>query len=301
LPPSVSSETYRKRQKRLARIETSAVVVSVIILSLFDLVELSTFNQILQANNLFVLFHELHDILALLIIFIFAEKRDPQKALNVAMVFVFLHVPYIIIQHKERPLEMVRLMAINSGALYAVTVLKNKAFLENQLKELSIKDSLTGLYNSRHFHELFRRELLLSKRESRTGALLYLDIDRFKSVNDRFGHQIGDQLLREIAAILLSTCRETDIVGRLGGDEFVVIMPDVDQKGAAVIATRLLLEASESKKTAQFGGLGLSMGISFYPSDSLDTKELICFADEAMYRAKSQGGNKFVYYADHTI
>ncbi len=301
MSPSISSETYRKRQKQLALIESSAVVIAVIILSLFDLVELSTFNQILQANNVFVLFHALHDILALLIIFIFAEKRDPQRALYVALLFVFIHVPYIIIQHKEHPLEMVRLMAINLGALYAVTVLKNRAFLENQLKELSVKDSLTGLYNSRHFHELFRRELLLSKRESRTGALLYLDIDRFKSINDRFGHQIGDQLLRDVATILLSRCRETDIVCRLGGDEFVVIMPDVDQKGAAVIANRLLLEASKSVKTAQFGGLGLSMGISFHPSDSLDAEELIRFADEAMYRAKSQGGNKFVYYADHTI
>jgi diguanylate cyclase (GGDEF)-like protein len=246
-------------------------------------------------------FHEIHDILALLIIFIFAEKRDPQRALYVALLFVFIHVPYIIIQHKEHPLEMVRLMAINLGALYAVTVLKNRAFLENQLKELSIKDDFTGLYNSRHFHKLFRRELLLSKRESRKGALLYLDIDQFKPVNDKFGHQIGDQLLRDVAAILLSTCRETDIVCRVGGDEFVVIVPDVDQEGAAVLANRILLETSESGKMTQYGGLGLSIGISFYPSNSLGAEELIRFADEAMYRAKSQGRNQFVYYADHTI
>ena len=136
MSPSTSSETYRKRQKQLARIETSAFFIAVTILATFDLVELSTFNQILWANTVFVFFHELHDILALLIIFLFAEKRDPQKAAYVAILFVILHVPYIIIQHKEHPLEMVRLMAINSGALYAITVLKKKAFLLSRLLQL---------------------------------------------------------------------------------------------------------------------------------------------------------------------
>jgi diguanylate cyclase (GGDEF)-like protein/PAS domain S-box-containing protein len=162
--------------------------------------------------------------------------------------------------------------------------------LEEKLEKLARIDSLTGCYNRGYGLELLNRQMKLSHRSRSPLLLAFLDIDRFKSINDTFGHDEGDRVLKEVTGLFKSTLREIDIICRMGGDEFLIIFPDNSLKEASLIKERLdkdLIKLNQTLKKPY--KIDLSIGLSEYdPADPLTMDELIRIADQKMYEEKKK-------------
>jgi len=171
---------------------------------------------------------------------------------------------------------------------------------EEQTQFLANHDALTGLPNRISFSNQLHQSIAQAQRNGVPIAVLLLDLDRFKYVNDTFGHHHGDLLLKEVALRLMSSLRETDFAARLGGDEFVVIQSDVSQPQAAETLARKLVDALG--RSYQLDGheimSGTSIGIAMYPQDAKNSVELLKRADLALYRAKNAGRHNFQFYTD---
>ncbi|MFA6313585.1 MAG: sensor domain-containing diguanylate cyclase [Sterolibacterium sp.] len=159
-------------------------------------------------------------------------------------------------------------------------------------------DSLTGLPNRRMFHDRLEQEIKKAHRASHRAALLFIDLDRFKEVNDTLGHDHGDLLLAEAARRIGECVRETDTVARLGGDEFTVVMAELDDSGSTERVARNILAqlAAPFQLGSQEVSVSASIGIAIYPDDAATAKELLKNADRAMYAAKSLGRNRYNYF-----
>ena len=159
------------------------------------------------------------------------------------------------------------------------------------LAERASTDGLTGLLNHRSIRERLDHELLRAQREQTTVAVLMIDLNRFKQINDTYGHIVGDEMLQAAAEVLTETMRLTDGVGRYGGDEFLAVLPDTDAVEAMVVAERLLQRAGRTVVQAPNGHavtLSMSIGFAVYPVDGETRNALVAIADRAMYDAKSQ-------------
>ncbi|HYC42061.1 MAG TPA: PAS domain S-box protein [Noviherbaspirillum sp.] len=169
---------------------------------------------------------------------------------------------------------------------------------EEQTRFLANHDSLTGLPNRINFSNQLHQSLALSHRNNVPLALLLLDLDRFKQVNDTFGHHTGDLLLKEVALRIVSSIRATDFVARLGGDEFVIIQTDVSQPEAAeTLARKLVLELGRPYQLDSNEIIsGTSIGLCIYPQDGRGSVELLKRADLALYRAKNAGRHTYQFY-----
>jgi diguanylate cyclase (GGDEF)-like protein len=166
-----------------------------------------------------------------------------------------------------------------------------------RLRKLSITDGLTDLFNHRHIHELLHEEFERTRRSGEPLAVAMLDLDRFKLVNDTYGHPTGDVILYETARILRETAREIDMVGRYGGEEFVVILPGTDEEAAAQFAERVREAVSEYvfRDEANEVKMTVSGGVASFPGTDIDHPDvLIKRADEALYAAKEGGRNRIV-------
>jgi diguanylate cyclase (GGDEF)-like protein/PAS domain S-box-containing protein len=174
---------------------------------------------------------------------------------------------------------------------------------EEQTQFLASHDALTGLPNRVSFSNELHQSLALSLRNNIPLAVLLLDLDRFKFVNDTFGHHTGDLLLKEVALRLMSSIRETDFVARLGGDEFVVIQSDTSQPQAAQTMARKLVQelgrpyVLDSQEVLS----GTSIGIALFPQDAKNSVELLKRADLALYRAKDAGRHNFQFYTAELV
>ena len=168
------------------------------------------------------------------------------------------------------------------------TLLRLNRQLEDVL-EAAQKDPLTGLYNRAYFESALRRRIEFAHRRTDTVAVALIDVDRFKEVNDTQGHGMGDLALQQIARLLASQGRETDVIARYGGDEFALLMPGTSIESAVIVADRIR-HLVESQNIAGIP-LTLSIGIAACPADAITLSALIELADEAMYRAKDAGGN----------
>ena len=167
---------------------------------------------------------------------------------------------------------------------------------EERIKRVAHHDSLTGLPNRLLFNDRLSQAISLAKRDARQFALLYLDLDRFKQVNDSLGHTAGDELLQAVAARIRRQVRESDTVARVGGDEFTVILLDVTKPEEAEIVAKKIIAALATPfqlgSQKQGVEIGTSVGIAIYPGDARDADALVKAADAAMYSAK-QKGNSF--------
>jgi diguanylate cyclase len=167
-----------------------------------------------------------------------------------------------------------------------------------QLEQQVVNDELTGLLNRRGFLKSLNEHLKFHKRKKQTVALLFIDLDHFKNVNDSLGHDAGDELLKKVSDILKSSVRESDIVGRFGGDEFVIGLLDISApEDAANISNKIIKEISKPfiiKKMEVF--IGASIGVTFYPNDAELLSDLLKNGDNAMYQAKKTGKNRYVFY-----
>ncbi|TDY03995.1 diguanylate cyclase [Thiohalophilus thiocyanatoxydans] len=162
--------------------------------------------------------------------------------------------------------------------------------LEQELQRQASHDSLTGLYNRRNFEALLLHELERATRYRRQLALILLDIDHFKTVNDRFGHNAGDEVLRQLAVIMREQTRDSDVLARWGGEEFIILLPETDLDGA-LQAAGALRQAVADTRFPTVGQVTVSLGVSTYQSgDTPDS--LIKRADDAMYQAKTAGRNR---------
>ncbi|WP_317931027.1 EAL domain-containing protein [Halioxenophilus sp. WMMB6] len=168
---------------------------------------------------------------------------------------------------------------------------------ERRISNLAYHDELTNLPNRSLLRDRVQQAIVNADREHHPLALLFLDLDHFKNINDSLGHSVGDQLLREISNRLLLAIRKADTVGRLGGDEFLILLPEVNADAAAHVAQKLLEECT---RPCVLGihtlSITPSIGIAMYPRDGYDYDELLKKADTAMYRAKDEGRNGFRFF-----
>ncbi|HEY3698360.1 MAG TPA: EAL domain-containing protein [Spongiibacteraceae bacterium] len=180
----------------------------------------------------------------------------------------------------------------------AVIDISDRKAAEDRIQYLATHDGLTGLPNRVMFSNLLNYTIDTAKRYAHRFAVLFIDLDRFKAINDALGHQAGDLLLQEIARRLRACSRVSDVVARLSGDEFVMLVQEVDDKQQASAVARkviaevmkpIILRAQECRVTA-------SIGICLYPDDGIDEQVLIKNADVAMYQAKEEGKNNFHFY-----
>jgi diguanylate cyclase (GGDEF)-like protein len=172
--------------------------------------------------------------------------------------------------------------------------------LQDQLKEQAIRDPLTGLFNRRFFDEYFNNELIRSIRTNTPISLLMVDIDHFKSVNDRFGHDVGDQVLEMLGEILKTMFRKSDVSCRFGGEEFLVLLPGLAHDQAFNRAEALRERFEQASREAEFlyAQVTVSIGISNYPLHSDNTRDLFRTADRALYQAKELGRNLVCCYSE---
>lgn len=166
--------------------------------------------------------------------------------------------------------------------------------LESELAEMATRDPLTGLLNRRELSRLLEEELERAKRYQRPLAILWIDFDHFKDINDTYGHAAGDSVLKSASKLLQDRVRSVDWVGRFGGEEFVIVLPEMDVAEAKETAERLRYLISTVPQPLGNGDsvpLTVSVGVAVYPSHGLTAAQLRAAADRAMYRAKDRGRN----------
>ncbi len=180
-------------------------------------------------------------------------------------------------------------------AKQAAVVIEN-ARLHEQLQQQAITDHITGLFNHRYMFQRLDEEFARAERTKGTFAVMMMDLDEFKDINDTYGHLEGDEALRFTGHLLRQTLRTADIIGRYGGDEFVAILPDTTREQAEEVAERLMTTLAEIPFHAESLGedvrLAASIGFAAYPQDCTGQEELLLLADTALYEAKRLGGNR---------
>jgi diguanylate cyclase (GGDEF)-like protein len=173
---------------------------------------------------------------------------------------------------------------------------------EERLKYLAYHDPLTGLANRVLFRDRVKHAVDSADRNGNKIALLYIDLDHFKTINDTMGHDVGDALLEYVAYRLKGCVRESDTVARMGGDEFTVLLEQLhDREDVMRVAECILKKMTETFSIHNNSiRIGASIGISCYPHDSVNMESLIRLADSAMYYAKGEGKNRIVFFQDET-
>lgn len=199
------------------------------------------------------------------------------------------------------PIELTIRMTRIGGNVKFIGVMRDiteQKRAQEEIQRLAMTDQLTGLANRNQFHQRFNETLKLAERENKRLALLLLDLDKFKPVNDTYGHPVGDALLQTVSAIFTKCSRETDVVARLGGDEFAILMVHPESSEAASVNAQRVVD--EILKPVNIMGydiqIGTSIGISLYPDDGENEEDLIQKADLALYEAKEAGRNTFRFY-----
>jgi diguanylate cyclase (GGDEF)-like protein len=179
--------------------------------------------------------------------------------------------------------------------------LLTREYANEGLLRFAFTDYLTGLKTRGYFEQQLELEFKRSERRRQKFALLMIDIDHFKHLNDTFGHHVGDQILRDVSSILMKDMREVDTVARYGGEEFVIILPETTEAGAIYVAQRLRRTVEQAKFFAgsphEIQHLTISIGVAVYDTDAQFKRDLIEFADAALYAAKHAGRNRVVAYS----
>jgi diguanylate cyclase (GGDEF)-like protein len=179
------------------------------------------------------------------------------------------------------------ILLVVGGSVAVVRYIEDEFARERRaLRATAMRDPLTGAANRRAFSERLRYEIARHTRQQRSLAVIALDLDGFKAVNDRFGHQAGDELLREVAAAIGSILREQDTVARVGGDEFTVLAPETDRDGGECLADRVSLAVAGV--TTGISALSASVGLAIFPEDAEDAPELLEIADADAMAAKRE-------------
>ncbi len=204
-----------------------------------------------------------------------------------------------LVQAKQQLEQMVaqRTQQLKASVQALEQKVKEQQASEAHIQQLAHFDALTGLPNRVLLNDRSNQAIDIAKRHGETLALLFLDLDHFKNVNDSLGHRFGDELLKELARRLKSAVREQDTVSRLGGDEFILVLPGTDAAGAAHVAAKVMELAAQAFQIEQHEIIVTpSVGVALYPVDGHDFDTLCRCADVAMYRAKQDGRNGFRFF-----
>ncbi len=177
-------------------------------------------------------------------------------------------------------------------------IMVKRAFLYKNIQELAIMDGLTQVFSRRHLLERFKEEVKRSRKFKHNLSFLMVDIDKFKNFNDKYGHLVGDAILREISKAVKDNIRQIDFVGRYGGEELSIVLPETDKEQAFLAAQRIrqAIETRDIKAYDEELKVTVSLGISTFPDDADEPNLLIEAADKALYRAKKEGRNKVCAY-----
>jgi diguanylate cyclase (GGDEF)-like protein/PAS domain S-box-containing protein len=181
------------------------------------------------------------------------------------------------------------------GSAFILRDITEYKLLTQKLHELAVTDDLTGISNRRHFFDNATRELFRSKRASRPLSIIMFDIDHFKSVNDTYGHAVGDEVLKKIAARISSNLRSLDIYARYGGEEFIICLPETsleDAKNAAERIRKIVEETIMQDTNNNDFKVTISLGVASLSHDSDALEQIIEQADKALYKAKQGGRNR---------
>ncbi|HOC93330.1 MAG TPA: diguanylate cyclase [bacterium] len=196
-------------------------------------------------------------------------------------------------QFKQEERDIFSLIARQSA------IVVDNVRMYEKIKRFAVADGLTGLHNHRYFQEQLEKEYSRSRRFNLSLSLIMMDIDHFKDLNDTYGHQQGDVVLKGMAGVLRRCVRDIDLVARYGGEEFVAILPETPKKNAVIVAERMreMIENMEFEGRDEPLKMTASFGVSGYPDDNIKTRlDLIARADEAMYQAKRGGRNRVALY-----
>lgn len=188
-----------------------------------------------------------------------------------------------------------------SGWLVVMRDISDRKLLEEKLQVLAYYDILTGLPNRALLRDRLEQTLKRNRRNELLSGVIFLDLDRFKEINDTYGHSVGDDILHQTAKRLRSAVRDSDTVSRFGGDEFVLVFPDIpDRETLAMMAQRILdvFEAPFTLKENLLFNLAPSLGLALAPMDGDSVDFVLKNADIAMYQAKYSGGGRYAFYAD---
>lgn len=181
----------------------------------------------------------------------------------------------------------------------ANTVIEELEEAKQQLKEQANRDYLTGLYNRRYFNDIAQELIYISKRENKAISVVMIDIDKFKNINDSYGHASGDEIIKSLSKILIEHTRKSDIVSRFGGEEFALLLPFTDKNGAAKIARKIRKIVEEKVVTVTNDKelhFTVSLGVDTLQHSDKNIEEVLHRADEALYKAKESGRNRVVIY-----
>ncbi len=191
-------------------------------------------------------------------------------------------------------INVLSMIAMNLGASI------RRLFLFEKLSEIATIDPLTDILNLRALNERLTNELSRSNRYETPITIMFLDLDKFKSINDTFGHLMGDEVIRETAKIIKENLRDADILGRYGGEEFVAVLTNTPILSGKIVADRIVkaLENKTFKLGTQTAKCKISIGASQFPIHGKTINDLIETADSAMYEAKAHGGNQVVLYKE---
>ena len=245
-------------------------------------------------------------------LFLFDYRLGPDSGLELTKWTVSRNetAPIILLTGMDN--HDVDMEAMHSGATdYLIKQDLNPALLERAIRysirqktdeikllKLAHFDPLTGLANRNYFQQTLNQVILHAERQESSFAILTLDLDHFKNINDTLGHAAGDDLLVSVSNMLREHCRSTDTIARLGGDEFVIIATHLDDKNGVEVMAKKILEAFALPINigTQAVSVGISMGISLWPHDTREVAELLKQSDQALYQAKASGRNTFCFY-----
>jgi diguanylate cyclase (GGDEF)-like protein len=237
-----------------------------------------------------------------------AFRFGPREASSAALVLAGIavlgtlqgHGPFALGTPNESLLQLQSFMGVNAVTAIAVAaVVQERKRLELKLAHQADHDSLTDVLTRRRFQEELAQQLAHTHRYGTPGAVLFVDLDNFKSVNDQLGHGAGDKILVRVATLLRRRLRDSDFLGRLGGDEFAVLLPRADAAQAETVAGQLLqaIAAEPAGVDGKAIAIAASIGIALIPDHGTNAEDLLAHADAAMFRAKAAGRNLLRVYA----
>ena len=203
-------------------------------------------------------------------------------------------------KNNHEPFSAEDVDTLSTLAVHAGVAIDNARFVE-RMEQQAVTDSLTGLSNHMEFQKRLTEEVDRSRRYHKEFSLLMFDLDNFKMVNDTYGHQMGDAVLKEMAQVLRNSLRSVDQVFRYGGEEFAVILPETPEEGAKIISERIRQTITEScygKGSDRSLRISVSIGLASFPQDADQREDLIGAADQALFSAKRSGRNRVAVYRE---